>query len=556
MDNCSNFISLCNPCSTKYHALQDFQALNVKKKVFVSAVTGIVALLTLPIFGLFAVLTFRCMVKKFSAAKLNKKNGVHVKFHVQKVQKQAIKHLPQQKLEEKLRKIGASPLICAIVRNDLKKVEELIHEGNDVHMTDAKGLLPLHWAAKEGHLEAVKLLITKTHVDAQDVRMGNTALIWAASYNEKDVVEFLLAQNANPNISNNWDELPIESAAKEGHLEIVKLFLGTASEYVKSCTLGWASFYGHLNVVKFLLEENVDVNIPKRSRRNEDGVLPFHEAVEGRNLEIIKLLFAKTNNIYTKDEFGRTALGHAASIGHPEIVEFLLEKDFNPNIPDADGKLPLHHTVNWYFHRFPLKLLELLISRTNDINTTDEDGTTPLNRAAERSDDENSSLFVDLLLQHQADANIPDRFDNLPLHWAAQNKHLKVIQLLAPKTNDINAQGYKRSTALSFAAGEGATEIVKFLLGVNADPNIPDDNGNLPLHWAARKGHLDIVKLLIPKTHDIDAKGERGKTAIGFAADFDYNEIFWDLLSAGADANIPDDNGLTPANWEGRRFRR
>lgn len=90
MNNCSNFISLCYPCSKKYHALNDFQSLQSKNKILVSAVTALVALLTLPLFGLLAVLTFRCLVQKLpKVVDLSKGDHENPKFPTEKVQKLA-----------------------------------------------------------------------------------------------------------------------------------------------------------------------------------------------------------------------------------------------------------------------------------------------------------------------------------------------------------------------------------------------------------------------------------------------------------------------------------
>lgn len=75
MTNYSDFISLCNPCSSDYHAWQDFKTLDTKHQIFVGAITGLVTLLTLPTFGLLGIASFRSLVTKFHAADLSKKNS-------------------------------------------------------------------------------------------------------------------------------------------------------------------------------------------------------------------------------------------------------------------------------------------------------------------------------------------------------------------------------------------------------------------------------------------------------------------------------------------------
>lgn len=553
MNNCSNFISLCIPCSSKYHALQDFKYLNAKKKVFVSAITALVAIVTFPIFGLLAVAAFRSMVKKISSVPTLIDVRHSRNQDVKKIQEQSRQNLPQQpeirvisqELESELRTRRATPLIYAIVRNDIKKVEELINQEIDVNVADTEGCLPLHWAAsREGNLEAVRLLVERTHIDARD-NQGNTALMHAR---RKDVVEFLLEHHANADLSNDDDETPLSEAATFNYLEIVKLLLNkTHSNTAKSYALGQAAMNGSQNVVKFLLEQNVDANIP-----DNEGVLPLIRAINSNcQFEIIKLLKDKTNDINTKDELGRTPLSLGICSGQSRLVEFLLEQNFDPNIPDNDGSFPLHHAVQMHNSEY---LLTRLIPLTNNINARANDGSTVLSRCAEGG----SGKVVKFLLKHNADANIPDQSGNLPLHCAAYNRHLKVVNLLAPKTHDINARGYNRSTALSLAAEAGAEDIVKFLLKKNADANIADVNGDLPLHWAVRKRLLNIVELLVPKTTNINATGREGKTALGLAAEFDYPEIIKFLgKQPRIDYNILDDNGMNAATWmHNRRLRR
>ncbi|KAI8870613.1 ankyrin, partial [Ramicandelaber brevisporus] len=43
------------------------------------------------------------------------------------------------------------------------------------------------------------------------------------------------------------------------------------------------------------------------------------------------------------DSFGYTPVHAAASHGHPELLDYLLKKGANPNVPDNDGDRPLHY---------------------------------------------------------------------------------------------------------------------------------------------------------------------------------------------------------------------
>ena len=77
--------------------------------------------------------------------------------------------------------------------------------------------------------------------------------------------------------------------------------------------------YGHLEIVKFLLEKGASID-----SKNDYGSTPLHLASMKGHLEIVKLLLGEGANIDAKDENGSTPLHWASR--HPEIVELLCEK--------------------------------------------------------------------------------------------------------------------------------------------------------------------------------------------------------------------------------------
>lgn len=62
---------------------------------------------------------------------------------------------------------------------------------------------------------------------------------------------------------------------------------------------------------------------------------------------------------------------------------------------------------------------------------------------------------------------------------------------------DINAQGYKKQTALHVAVQNGHVELVKALLQWGANVNAEDKKKETPLHIASREGQVEIVQLLL-----------------------------------------------------------
>ena len=82
--------------------------------------------------------------------------------------------------------------------------------------------------------------------------------------------------------------------------------------------------------------------------------------------------------------------------------------------------------------------------------------------------------------------------------------------------------------------------------------DIRDHYGNTPLHNAARRGEglriYDPLPILIAKASHLDARNDFGRTALFVAVRTGNRNDVLALLNAGADPNIADDHGHTPAH--------
>ena len=239
--NCSKFISLCNPCAN-YHALENFKTLQTKKQIAVGAITGIVTLFTLPVFGLLGVLTFRCLVKKFSAKKIEL-DGEDKK--VQNIVQEKMDLAPKLEL---LKQRKASPLIHAIVENNIEKVKGLL---NEVDISDSEGYLPFHWAIQEGHLEIVELLMDKVKPEAINAEIskgkGIYPLTLCVKENHPHIAKYLLEHGANPDIHK-------KNIVEIGQLELIKIFMEKSSTEEKWEALSYAAEKGKIDVMEYLLD--------------------------------------------------------------------------------------------------------------------------------------------------------------------------------------------------------------------------------------------------------------------------------------------------------------
>ncbi len=152
-----------------------------------------------------------------------------------------------------------------------RKIKQLIKEGADpkAHNSNA-----LRWAATNGHLEIVKLLIPVSDPKAG----GSYALRLAAENGHLEIVKLLIPVSY-PKAHNSY---ALRWAAENGHLEIVKLLIPVSDpKSLDSNALRWAAAEGHLEIVKLL----IPVSDPKAHNSNA-----LRWAATNGHLEIVKLL--------------------------------------------------------------------------------------------------------------------------------------------------------------------------------------------------------------------------------------------------------------------------
>lgn len=129
--------------------------------------------------------------------------------------------------------VALTPLHTVAAMNDTSKIRYFLRKKVDPDCLGELGYIglnkrtPLHWAAINGAVDAVELLLeSKANANAQDAR-GRTPLHWAARVNRLDAVRALLAHGADPNIVDDSDMTPILCAACAG---------GTTADMFKAMT--------------------------------------------------------------------------------------------------------------------------------------------------------------------------------------------------------------------------------------------------------------------------------------------------------------------------------
>ncbi|KAK2805511.1 hypothetical protein FQN51_000337 [Onygenales sp. PD_10] len=284
-------------------------------------------------------------------------------------------------------------------------------------------------------------------------------------------------------------------AVKEQHKPMLSIALNTERYVSEICDLPLVderlpalhvvSKLGYFGIVEILLGV-CQVNV-----RDTEGYTALHHAASRGHVEIVQLLSrAKGAKLDILSRDGCTPLWLAASNGHPYVVNILIGRQARLDIPGSDTRqTPLSQAViNGHYDT-----VNLLVQQGANLDSKDMHCRTPLSLAAEnyRGD------IMELLLKNGADPNTSSSSAEGFLIFAVRAGYFGATELLLAHVNDIDFKDDNGRAALSYAAEDGNTLIVNLLLAKNADFECSDgDEDRTPLLWAAENGHYAVVELL------------------------------------------------------------
>lgn len=187
---------------------------------------------------------------------------------------------------------------------------------------------PIHKAAKKGNLKRVKKIIDDdpTQVNIQNIH-GWTPLYLASIKGHTEVVEFLLARNADIELGNHMNERPLEKAAKFGHYDVVKTLLAHGATVnckndFGQIPLHWAAVWSNKEMVGLLLSYGADI-----SAKDENNDTPLHWAVRGDNKEVVDILLLHGADIFAKNSNNQTPKEVALKYGRKKLAQYLQTKE-------------------------------------------------------------------------------------------------------------------------------------------------------------------------------------------------------------------------------------
>ncbi|MGE4513609.1 MAG: ankyrin repeat domain-containing protein [Chryseobacterium sp.] len=141
---------------------------------------------------------------------------------------------------------------------------------------------------------------------------------------------------------------------------------------------------GTVSEVKDLMKKNPNVI----NETNESGFSPLILACYRGKVKVAKILIDKVKDNNYKSKEG-TALSGLSFRYNKELVEYLLKKNADPNIADANGTTPLF----WAVKSGNNELTELLLKYKADKTVKDTQGMTPFEYALQTNNKEIINLL-------------------------------------------------------------------------------------------------------------------------------------------------------------------
>uniref|UniRef100_A0A0K0DTX2 ANK_REP_REGION domain-containing protein n=1 Tax=Strongyloides stercoralis TaxID=6248 RepID=A0A0K0DTX2_STRER len=323
---------------------------------------------------------------------------------------------------------GMSPLHIAVLANNINGVKIFLHEckiSTEIYDDDAR--TPLHYAAQNGRVEIVELLLEAgARYNAVDA-YGATPAHYAAEISWP-ILQALLIKNNHSDMIDKEGRTPFMWSVISGNESIVINMLRNfnisrnGKDNQKSTALHLAALTGNPSMCKMLIQQGWML-----TAEDEVGATPLHIAA-GKGYTYLVDIFSTTDDIIKKVDIAqRTALFYAALGGQAHTLHVMIsDLGYDANVQDIHGRTPLHAAAYSGF----VACIQKLIDHGVDVNAIDRDEETPLHVACSRGKEE----IVYALESAGANINAYSSITKAtPLSYAISNKHTKIIEYLKEK---------------------------------------------------------------------------------------------------------------------------
>ncbi len=263
-------------------------------------------------------------------------------------------------VNERSKRYGYTSLYLSSMNGNYETSLILLMNGADPNIATDEKITPLMTVSKNGDILMAKMLIGYSANIYTENMDGETALDIANNnenmrvvnllnslskkpikhiFNNKTDLYHLILNGLNANTKDCENKSLLMYASKFGYLDIVKFLIDNGADIEIKDGRGYNALiesvkHGNLDIAAFLIDNEADVNTSISSI----FYTALHFAVIKNRLDILELLIQAGANINASDKHGRTPLILAAEFGYADIIQILLDSGANILIKNNDGK--------------------------------------------------------------------------------------------------------------------------------------------------------------------------------------------------------------------------
>lgn len=330
---------------------------------------------------------------------------------------------------------GATVLMLASpFMKDIDEAKYFLEQGLTLKDVDDEGNNIFNYATRRGNIEFLQSLIDLGVEYKSLNKEGSNAFMFAAQgtrgfQNSVKIYQYLHSLGLDSNVTDKDGQTPLHKIAMR-----------------KTET----------SIVQFLLENKGDVDA-----NDVEGNTPFLNASAKNDLEVIKLMAARSNNPAAVNNLGQSALMFAVAHNNAEVVAYLLEKGLSANAKDNAGNTLAYYLLQAYnkkdLNDFERKLTFLT---SNGLMMTEVQG-------------EGNTLY----------------------HLAAKEDNVDLAMRLAEFNLPLNDKNEEGMTPLQIAALKAKdTGLLKYLVSKGADKTIETEFGETAYELAVENEMLQKSK--------------------------------------------------------------